>query len=179
MLQYYSAVVPRPTDRIVLSWDIALSEKEAADYSACVVLLNRGDLYYVLEVIRGKFPFDRLKDKIIEVKERYGKTASLVIEDGGISYGLIQSLREKHINVVDYKPKGDKQERLISQIDLFEGGSVLLPKDAPWLEAFVAELLAFPGRPDDQTAAVAQGLAWRREAWKEPLVHRTTAGLGG
>ena len=80
----------------------------------------------------------------------------------GISYGLIQSLREKHINVVDYKPKGDKQERLISQIDLFEGGSVLLPKEAPWLEDFVSELLSFPGRHDDQVDALAQGLAWRR-----------------
>jgi predicted phage terminase large subunit-like protein len=177
MLRYYSALERLQNDRIVLSWDIALSEKEAADYSACVVLLNRGDLYFVLEVIRGKFPFDKLKDKIIEVKERYGKAASLVIEDGGISYGLIQSLREKHINVVDYKPKGDKLERLISQIDLFQGGSVLLPKDAPWLEAFVAELLSFPGRHDDQVDALAQGLAWRREAWKGPLVQRTTFGM--
>src|SRR5258708_31933639 len=161
-MKCYSVVQPRANDRIVLSWDIALSEQEAGDYSACVVLLNRGDLYFVFDVIRGKFPFDRLKDKIIEVKERYGKAASLVIEDGGVSYGLIQSLREKHINVVDYKPKGDKQERLISQIDLFEGGSVLLPKDAAWLEEFVAELLSFPGRHDDQVDALAQGLAWRR-----------------
>src|SRR5260221_5104835 len=45
-------------------------------------------------------------------------------------------------------------------------GSVLLPKDAPWLEEFVAELLSFPGRHDDQVDALAQGLAWRREAWK-------------
>ena len=156
MLRYYSAVEPRPTDRIVLSWDIALSEKEAADYSACVVLLNRDDLYFVLEVVRGKFPFNKLKDKIVEVKERYGNKASLVIEDTSISYGLIQSLREKQINVVDYKPKGDKQERLISQIDLFEGGSVRLPKDAPWLDEFVSELLSFPGRHDDQVDALAQ-----------------------
>lgn len=177
MLRYYSAVEPRTTDRIVLSWDIALSEKEAADYSACVVLLNRGDLYFVLEVIRGKFPFDRLKDKIVQVKERYGSKASLVIEDGGISYGLIQSLRERHINVVDYKPKGDKQERLISQIDLFQGGSVLLPKEAPWLDDFVSELLSFPGRHDDQVDALAQGLAWRREAWKAPLEQRRTFGV--
>jgi predicted phage terminase large subunit-like protein len=179
MLQYYSAVEQRPTDRLVLSWDIALSEKEEADYSACVVLLNRGDSYFVLEVIRGKFPFNKLVDKIIEVKERYGKAASLVIEDSGISYGLIQALREKHINVVPYKPKGDKAERLISQIDLFMGGSVLLPREAPWLEAFVAELLSFPGRHDDQVDALAQGLAWRREAWKAPLVQRRTIGLGG
>jgi predicted phage terminase large subunit-like protein len=60
--------------------------------------------------------------------------------------GLIQSLLEKHINVVEIKPDRDKQSRLISQIDLFEGGSVLLPKDAPWLDAFVSELLSFPGR---------------------------------
>jgi predicted phage terminase large subunit-like protein len=179
MLQYYSTVETQPTDRIVLSWDIALSEREAADYSACVVLLNRGDLYYVLEVIRGKFPFDRLKDKIIEVKERYGKAASLVIEEGGISHGLIQSLREKHINIVDYKPKGTKLDRLISQIDLFVGGSILLPKDAPWLEAFVAELLSFPGRHDDQVDALTQGLAWRRETWKGPLVQRRAIGLMG
>jgi predicted phage terminase large subunit-like protein len=90
----------------------------------------------------------------------------------------LQALREKHVNVVDYKPKSDKQERLISQIDLFMGGSVLLPKEAPWLEAFVAELLSFPGRHDDQVDALAQGLAWRREAWKAPPPRRTI-GLGG
>jgi predicted phage terminase large subunit-like protein len=179
MLKYYTAVERRATDRIIMSWDIALSEKEKADLSACVVLLNRGDLYYVLEVIRGIFPFDRLKAKIIEVKERYGKTASLVIEESPISHGLIQTLREQRINIVDYKPKGDKTERLISQIDLFMGGSVLLPKDAPWLEEFRAELLSFPGRHDDQVDALAQGLAWHRAAWKPPLVQRRTRGLGG
>jgi predicted phage terminase large subunit-like protein len=177
-LHYYNAVERRPTDRIVMSWDIALSEQEAADYSVCVVLLNRGDLYYVVDVIRGKFPFNKLITKVIEVKERY-QASSLVIEDGGISYGLIQALREKHVNVVDYKPKGDKKERLISQIDLIEGGSVLLPKDAPWLEAFVAELLSFPGRHDDQVDALSQGLAWNRAAWKAPLVQRRAVGLGG
>ena len=77
--------------------------------------------------------------------------------------GLIQSLLEKHINVVEIKPDRDKQSRLISQIDLFEGGSVLLPKDAPWLDAFVSELLSFPAGMVD---ALSQGLAWYRQSWK-------------
>jgi predicted phage terminase large subunit-like protein len=178
MLKYYSTVERQPTDRIVLSWDIALSEQEAADYSACVVLINRGELYYVHNVIRGKFPFDKLKEKIIEVKQRYGR-AALVIEESPISHGLIQSLQEKHINVVAIKPDRDKLSRLISQIDLFEGGSVLLPKEAPWLDEFVAELLSFPGRHDDQVDALSQGLAWRRETWKGPLVQRRAIGHGG
>ena len=92
---------------------------------------------------------------------------------------LIQALRENDVNVVDYKPKGEKEERLISQIDPFEGGSVPLPKEAPWLEEFVAELLSFPGRHDNQVGALAQGLAWRREAWRGPLVQRRTTGHGG
>ena len=65
------------------------------------------------------------------------------------------------------------------KIDLFEGGSVLLPKAAPWLDAFVSELLSFPGRHDDQVDALTQGLAWRREAWRAPLVQRRAIGLGG
>ena len=64
-----------------------------------------------------------------------------------------------------YKPDTDKRARLIAQSDLFAGGSVRLPRHAPWLEEFVAELLAFPGRHDDQVDALTQGLAWGRRSW--------------
>jgi predicted phage terminase large subunit-like protein len=178
MLKYYSEVERLPTDRLVLSWDIALSEREAGDYSVGVVLLNRGETYYVLDVVRGQFPFDKLKDKIIEMKKRHGNVP-LLIEESPISHGLIQNLREQRINVVDIKPDRDKRSRVISQIDLFEGGSVLLPKQAPWLDAFVSELLSFPGRHDDQVDALTQGLAWQRAAWKPPLVQRRAIGLTG
>src|SRR5205814_5285283 len=107
---YYSNIDQLPTDRMILSWDIALSEQEAGDYSAGVVLLNRGESYYVMEVLRGKFPFDELKGKIIDMKQRYGRGAHLVIEESPISHGLIQSIREKRFNVVDIKP--DRAKRL-------------------------------------------------------------------
>jgi hypothetical protein len=51
-----------------------------------------------------------------------GKRTHSDQESRPTSYGLIQALRENDVNVVDYKPKGEKEERLISQIDLFEGG---------------------------------------------------------
>jgi hypothetical protein len=93
-LTTYENVDRQPGDCIVLSWDIALSEAETGDYSACVVLLIRGEVFYILEVVRGRFPFDALKRKVMEVKQRYG-SATLLIEDPPISCGLIQSLREK------------------------------------------------------------------------------------
>jgi predicted phage terminase large subunit-like protein len=51
---------------------------------------------------------------------------------------------------------------VIAQTDLFAGGSVRFPRRAAWLEDFTAELLAFPGRHDDQVDALTQGLAWGR-----------------
>jgi predicted phage terminase large subunit-like protein len=144
-----------------MSWDIALSETESGDYSACVVLLRRREVFYILEVVRGRFLFDTLKQKVMEVRRRY-PSATLLIEDSPISRGLIQNLRDKSINVTVYKPDTDKRARVIAQSDLFAGGSVRFPLRAAWLEEFTAELLAFPGRHDDQVDALTQGLAWGR-----------------
>ena len=110
-----------------MSWDIALSEMELGDYSACVVLLVRREVFYILEVVRGRFPFETLKRKVMEVKRRYS-SGKLLMEDSPISRGLIQSLREQSINVVTYKPVTDKRARVIAQTDLFAGGSVRLPR---------------------------------------------------
>ena len=152
-------------DKIIISWDIALSETESGNYSAGVVLFRRGEMFYIVEVIRGRFPFDSLKRKVLQVKEKYGRGATLLIEESPISKGLIQSLREQSISVTTRRPDTDKRARLIAQCDLFEAGSVLLPQRAPWLEEFVGELLGFPGRYDDQVDALTQGLAWGRESW--------------
>src|SRR5262249_42574595 len=114
-------------DTIIMSWDIALSETESGDYSACVVLVRRGEVFYVYDVIRGRYPFDALKQKVIEVKKHYGPW-TLLIEDCPTSRGLIQSLSEQSINVVTCKPDTDKRSRLISQCDLFASGSVRLPR---------------------------------------------------
>jgi predicted phage terminase large subunit-like protein len=159
----YDEIHHQAGDRIILSWDIALSETESGHYSACVVLLRRREVFYILEVVRGRFPFDSLKRKVMEVKRRYGSSSTLLIEESPISRGLIQSLREQSINVTTYKPDTDKRARVIAQSDLFAGGSVRFPRRAMWLEEFTAELLAFPGRHDDQVDALTQGLAWGRE----------------
>ena len=153
-------------DHVIMSWDIALSEEEKGDYSACVVLLRRREVFFVLEVIRQRLRFDDLRRKVLEVKKRYGD-ATLLIEDSAISKGLIQSLEESSLNVTKYAPDTDKRNRLIAQCDLFAGGSVRLPARAPWLEDFTAELLAFPGRHDDQVDALTQGLAWGRSLWSQ------------
>ena len=152
------------TESLIISWDIALSENEKGDYSACAVLVRRGDKFHVLDFMRGRWPFDELKRRVIDSRRRY--PGALVIEDSPISKGLIQSLRENSVNVVPIKPTTDKRARVIAQSDLFQGGSVTFQAGAPWLPELKAELLAFPGgKHDDQVDALTQGLAYGREAW--------------
>jgi predicted phage terminase large subunit-like protein len=171
----YTDVGMQPGDRLIMSWDIALSETQGSDYSVCVVLLVRNEVIHVLEVIRGKFPFEVLKRKIIEVKQRY-RVSTLLIESSPISLGLIQSLREQSINVAQFKPSTDKRARVIAQCDLFAGGSIRLPVKAPWLESFLNELLSFPGRHDDQVDALVQGIEWARTNWRRRVYVGTYIG---
>jgi predicted phage terminase large subunit-like protein len=174
-LKTYSQISVQNGDRITLSWDIALSETMTGNYSAGVVLLNRGETFYILEVVRGKFPFPELVSKIAQMRGRY-PVSTLLIEESPISMGLIQALRNQNNNVVTVRPDKDKQSRVISQGDLLEGGSIFLPEKAEWLDDFVKELLSFPQGPDDQVDALVQGLAWQRGRWLQRATVRPTTG---
>jgi predicted phage terminase large subunit-like protein len=64
--------------------------------------------------------------------------------------------------------------RLHSQTAHFEGGKVLLPSSAPWLDEYVRELTSFPGaKNDDQVDSTSQALDYMSqgsggmEVWKK------------
>jgi hypothetical protein len=92
----YDEVHFQSGDRIIMSWDIALSETESGDYSACVVLLRRKDVFYILEVVRGRFPFAAPKQKVMEVKRRYSshRYPTLLIEDSPHSKKQIRQIAD-------------------------------------------------------------------------------------
>jgi predicted phage terminase large subunit-like protein len=150
-------------DRIVLSWDTASKASELSDYSACVVLLARGDRAWVLEVIRKRLEFPALKHLIRQTYNRYGALGlpcETVIEDHGSGISLIQQLREDYFPVIAFTVKGaDKVMRMDAVSSKIEGGGVYLPRRAAWLDDFKIEILQFPnGRNDDQVDALSQGL---------------------
>jgi predicted phage terminase large subunit-like protein len=150
-------------DRIIVSWDTALSQKELASYSVAVVLQVRGGTVYVLDVIRERLEYPELRRTVISLHRKW-RTAcnsySLLIEDKGSGMGLIQELKREHIHAIAIKPEGDKVMRMSNQTAHIESGAVWLPRRAPWLEEFRRELCAFPGgRYDDQVDAFSQALA--------------------
>ena len=87
---------------------------------------------------------------------------TVLIEATGSGTHLIQDLkRSGELHTIACTPGADKLTRLEAQAGKFEAGQILVAAQAPWLDAFLAELLAFPGSGhDDQVDAVSQFLAW-------------------
>ena len=76
---------------------------------------------------------------------------------------MIQELRAEHFSLVQAAPvmDGDKVMRLRAQTAKIEGGFVLFPKEAHWLEAYLRELISFPNsKYDDQVDSTVFALAW-------------------
>ena len=62
---YNAPPSPRPGDRLIVSWDTAMSSNQLADFSACVVLLVRGETVYVLDVIRARLRISRPQTRCV------------------------------------------------------------------------------------------------------------------
>jgi predicted phage terminase large subunit-like protein len=140
-------------EEIVISWDTAMKPTELADYSVGTVWGVRGDLYYLIDVIRERLDFPALRRKVIEIYERWRRShkPTILVEDAGSGASLIQELYDCDIPAKSIKPQGDKVMRLNAQLAKIEAGAVHLPRRAPWLEDLRAEVLAFPnGLHDDR-----------------------------
>jgi len=75
------------------------------------------------------------------------------------------------------KPWSSKEERFVGTLGEVEAGNILLPLQAPWLDAFRAELKAFPnGRHDDQVDSFSQFVMFQLQNWRWTLAERTPEG---
>ena len=117
---------------------------------------------YLLDVFRRKLEFPELKRALRELRP-FISAKVVLIEDKASGSSLIQELRAEHLSLVQEAPKidGDKVMRLHSQTAKIEGGFVLFPKEAHWLEAYLLELIGFPNsKSDDQVDSTVYALAW-------------------
>jgi predicted phage terminase large subunit-like protein len=127
-----------------------------------VSLQVKGETAYVLDVVHERLEYPDLKRKVTVVYRNWRSACSrceLVIENKGSGMSLIQDLKREGINAIAVDPEGDKAMRMNAQTARIEAGSVLLPRQAAWLDEFRAEILPFPaGRYSDQVDAFSQAL---------------------
>jgi len=163
--KYDAAPEKLPGDQIVQSWDVAGTISETADYSVCTTWLLRAGISYLLHVLRAKFEYPALKNMVLGHAAVWN-TSVVLVENKSAGEPLLQELKHlPGIYTIARDPKGvDKQTRMLVETHMIEAGRVFVPKGAPWLAAFHAEMCAFPkGKHDDQVDSVSQYLNWARE----------------
>lgn len=156
-----------PQSQIVQSWDIAASRSERSDWSVCTTWMILNKDYYLLDVWRDRLEFPDLRRKVIDLQRAHAAD-SVLIEKAGLGLNLVQELRAESPDgfpkPIGIKPEGNKITRMQAATPRIEAGHVILPRDAPWLDTFLHELLAFPnGKHDDQVDSVSQFLHWARK----------------
>lgn len=158
--------------RLVRFWDLAGTEPSSSnpdpDYTVGLLLAALADgSFVVLDVKRERLSPAGVEALVArtaaEDRERYGATAaSLAIwmeqEPGSSGKTVVDHFRRRVLRGFDFHAKratGDKVTRARPTSAAAEGGLIDLVR-APWTEALIAEVEAFPeGGHDDQVDALA------------------------
>lgn len=163
--QYAFPLEREEGDHIVQSWDTAYKTEPSSDYSVCITAIIRGNLIYIIDVLREKMIFPTLRKRVVDHSILHS-AHSLLVENRGSGMSLIQELRRgasADPSPIAIDPVKNKVVRMSTESDRIQAGYVFLPSSASWLEEFRREILQFPyGKHDDQIDALSQLLAWEK-----------------
>ena len=166
----YKTAQPRDRyEHIVQSWDTAISTDSQNSYSVCLTFGIRENRYFLLHALRDRMKFPQLEAKVQQHANIWGAN-HILIEKAASGLQLLDSLHYKsRLPLIPVTPDTDKETRVARVSSHIEAGRMFLPEDAPWLAAFLREVLAFPhGKFDDQVDAMAHFLYWTIQRDRRP-----------
>jgi len=175
VMQIIPVDLPEEFDEIIQSWDMAFKDLKDSDYVAGGVWASKGPNRYLLDEIRERLGFPATVAAVEAMTRKYPKAAAKLVEDKANGPAVIATLQNKIGGLIAVNPEGGKIARANAVSPLVESGNVFLPHPAiaPWVEAYIEELAAFPaGRNDDQVDQTTQALLRMRT--RPPMRPRST-----
>ena len=147
-IQFYSPEDLPAGLKVFMGVDLAISQKETADYFAvCTIGLDPDNNIYVLDVYRGRHTFQQ-QVEIIKTKNQLWQPLRIGVESNAYQQALAQVLKTEMLPVSEIKTTKDKVTRAQLTSALFENKKVFLK---PTMNDFIEELLLFPdSEHDDQ-----------------------------
>ena len=153
--------------------DLAITEKEKADYTAFIVVgIDSDGRMYTMDVIRERMDGRTIVNTIIALQKRW-KLQWFALEQDKTAKSILPFLKEEMIkpgndvvNIVPIIPHTDKTARAYSIQGRMRIGAVKFDKKADWWPVFESEFLKFPRAVhDDQVDAFSCiGLALQKLA---------------
>ena len=135
----------------------AIEEKESADRSACITLVETGRGYFIVDAWAKRLGFP---DLTASMRAKYSQYIPdrVMVEKKATGPSAIQQLRrDTKIPILALPPKDNKNVRMHSISGIVESGRVFLPERAPWLAEFLHEVCSFPTAVHDD---IADAFAW-------------------
>lgn len=148
-IHYYDTL---PTRRdtyhgIFTGVDLAISQKETADYTAIVSGLISHDenfcVYILPNIVNRRMNFPETIKQIKEVSDANKKLYSshILVEEVGYQKAVIDQLAHDSLNVEGVKISTDKRSRLISISAMIQSGKIKFPRHGA--EALIRQIVGF------------------------------------
>ena len=146
-LQYYDPPL-LDAEVITMGVDLAISQKQSADYTACVVTAFKDKKIFVLYAGRWRAGVRETVERLAQIAMRYN-VHKIGIEAVQYQEAVAELMEAKGFrNIIRFKPKRDKVMRFLPVQVQFEQRNIYLPRQVD--RAFIDELLVFPdGEHDD------------------------------
>ena len=148
---------------IIQSWDMAFTKSEGSAKVAGFVLGRQGSNIYVRDLVNEKMSFTESVAAVRTLSGKWPKARAKVVENKANGPAIVDLLKKEIPGMVEFNPKGSKEERAISVTPYFEAGNIWFPDPAthPWVHDLINDLLIFPkGTYKDTVDSLVQGILY-------------------
>ncbi|VED60408.1 Transposase and inactivated derivatives [Staphylococcus simulans] len=155
----YIGAVPARADNLVMSWDFTFKDSQASDYVVGQVWQKTGANYYMIDQVRGQMDFTSSKRALINLKKKYPRCRTILVEDKANGTAIINALQKDISGIIPITPRESKEARAYAVTPYFEAGNVYILENIQDLNDTVEEFVAFPnGKNDDRVDCATQAL---------------------
>lgn len=145
--RYYPHGQPPKIEHKIMTCDTALKSKTSNDWSVLQCWGRSEKRAFLIDQIRGKWePAELIKNaKSFYSKHHRGASpiAYMAVEEAGAGTTLLGELRKQGIPARGIVRTKDKVTRVMEMLPYQATGQVWLPRGAPWLAGYEAELAQF------------------------------------
>lgn len=176
----YESLPAEGEHKILISWDVASTDSDKADYSVATFWFLTEQGFYLFDLVRLRCDFNELVRRAVAYAAKYPQATTLV-EKANTGYALLDTLARRGVRCCPYVPREDKVSRAMKHSVYIENGMVRFKKGAVWFPELLHECLVFPGgKYDDQVDSITQALDYALSSFRRiPNTGIVTAYLVG